>query len=159
MKGKEEAAQIIYLITYRRFVLFALSLVMLITSAICCASLSSAEELGELYSALNTLLFTEDSGLILNSSDMDSCMEIAQKVFEDQKIAVKAGCPQISPNKDMVFIPFRIGQGEAMEYRYIVMHKHTADSPVWAHNHSEKSFLGLMKGLYDISFHFIPQGS
>lgn len=83
-------------------------------------------------------------------------MAIVQKVFEANPKNVKAGCPHISPNGNMVFIPFSTGQGEAVRYRYIVMHKNTDDSLIWTHNHSEESFLGLMKGLYDTSFHFIP---
>lgn len=150
--------QIIYNVKYMRFTLRTLSLAIIVTSVAFCASLSSAEKSEELYDALNALLFAEDSGFIINSSDMGFCMEIAQKVFENQKMKVVAGCPHISPSNDMVFIPFHVTHAKAIQHRYIVMHKHTANSLIWAHNHSEESFLGLMKGLYDISFYFIPAG-
>lgn len=142
---------------YPRFILHALSLAIIISSATFCVPSSSGEEFEEFFDTFSVLLLTEDSGFIINSSDMDFCMEILQKVFEDQKNTLIAGSPHISPNKDMIFIPFRIGRTESMQQRYIVMHKNTRDSLIWAHNHSEESFLGLMKGLYDTSFHFVPE--
>lgn len=151
---------IIYCVKYLRFTLRALSLAIIGVSVALCASAYSAEKSEELYDALNALLFTENSGLIIDSSDMDFCMEIVRKVFENQEMKVVAGCPHISPSNDMVFIPFHVHvtHAKAIQHRYIVMHKHTNNSLIWAHNHSEESFLGLMKGLYDTSFYFIPAG-